>query len=196
MTQPKLIIFAGANGSGKTTAAEKYLKEPNAVFSDFINTDKIAEGLSPYNPEVARVSAGKLFFERFHDYVEERKSFAIETTLSGSAHIKLIIQAKKAGYKVHMIYLYVENPLLNTARVELRVQQGGHNVPEKDIKRRYDRSLYNLMNAYWDICDSIEIYDTAYENRLIAHKTRIGVSYPRDDKHWKKIVVFRDERKD
>jgi len=191
---PTLIIFAGANGSGKTTAAERYLKEPNALFTDFINTDEIARGLSPFHPEAARVSAGKIFFERFEEFISQKKSFAFETTLAGATHARFIRQAKDAGYTVHMIYLYLDDPLLNVSRVKIRVKQGGHNVPEEDIKRLYKRSLYNLMNTYWDLCDTIQIYNAGYENKLIAHKVEWGgVSYSTEDSDWKNIKSYRDE---
>lgn len=171
MSQPKLIIFAGANGSGKTTAAEQYLKQPDAPFTDFINTDEIARGLSPFEPEAARISAGKIFFERFDEFIERRKSFSFETTLSGSVHAKYIQKAKDAGYAVHLVYLYLDDPLLSMARVKIRVQQGGHGVPQEDVKRRFKRSLYNLMNTYWHLCDTVEIVDAnraKYE--LFAYK--------------------------
>lgn len=194
MSVPTLIIFAGPNGSGKTTAAEKYLKEASALFSDFINTDEIARGLSPFNPESARVSAGKIFFERFDDFIGQRKSFAFETTLSGSSHAKRIKAAKDAGYKIHMVYFYIDDPLLSIARIKIRVEQGGHDVPDEDVKRRYNRSLYHLMNTYWDLCDTIEVYDAAYENSLIAYKSEIGVSFSPASQYWNKISQYKDER--
>lgn len=197
MSTPTLIIFAGANGSGKTTAAQKYLKEPGALFTDFINTDKIAEGLSPFQPEAARVSAGKIFFERFDEFVEQRKSFAFETTLAGKTHAKYIQKAKDAGYSVCMVYLYVDDPLLNMARVKIRVKHGEHNVPDEDIKRRYKRSLYNLVNTYWYLCDTVEIVDTnTDEYELFAYKSKDGSTKYRDYKgYWKKIRDYLDERK-
>lgn len=199
MSSPSLIIFAGANGSGKTTAAEKYLKEPGALFTDFINTDKIAEGLSPYNPESARVSAGKIFFKRFDEFVEQRKSFAFETTLSGTSHAKYIRHAKDSGYKVSLVYLYLDNPLLNMARIKMRVKEGGHNVPEEDVKRRYKRSLYNLMNTYWHLCDTVEIVDAnANHYELFVYKDTkddSAIFNPAYKDYWLKIRSYY-ERKD
>lgn len=190
MISPTLIIFVGANGSGKTTAAERYLKEPKALFTDFINTDEIARGLSPFEPEAARVSAGKIFFERFDEFVRQKKSFAFETTLAGTIHAKYIRKAKDAGYRVYMVYLYLDDPLLNVARVNIRVKQGGHNVPEEDIKRRYKRSLYNLMNTYWHLCDTVEIVDaSAAKYELFAYKDHDGgaVYNPIYKEYWLKI---------
>ncbi len=195
MPNPTLIIFAGANGSGKTTAAQEYLNAPEAIITDFINTDKIAAELNPNDVDSVRISAGKIFFERFDEMIALRKSFAIETTLSGISHVKKIKQAIQAGYTVHMIYIYVDDPLLNKARVKIRVKQGGHNVPENVIEKRYFRSLYHLMNTYWNLCYTIEIYDTAYANKLIALKSPIGLFCMQEDL-WKKIKAYRDERED
>lgn len=198
MSTPTVIIFAGANGSGKTTAAERFLKEPKASFTDFINTDEIARGLSPFEPEAARISAGKIFFERFDDFIRQKKSFSFETTLSGTSHVKYIQKAKDAGYQVWLVYLYLDDPLLNVARVKIRVQQGGHSVPDEDIKRRYKRSLYNLMNTYWHLCDTVEIVDAnAARYELFVYKDRDGSAiYNANYKdYWLKIRSYY-ERKD
>lgn len=70
-----LIIFAGANGSGKTTAAEYLLKRIG--LKEFVNADEIARGLSPFDPSSQAVSAGKLVLKRINDLITHNKSFAI-----------------------------------------------------------------------------------------------------------------------
>ncbi|PZQ47871.1 MAG: zeta toxin [Micavibrio aeruginosavorus] len=191
MPDPTLIIFAGANGSGKTTAAEEYLKQPDAPFTHFINTDEIARGLSPFDLDAASIPAARIFYQRFSEFIAEGKSFAIETTLSGVTHANLLKTAKQAGYFISMVYFYLPDPLLNVARVKLRVAQGGHDVAEENIKRRYKRSLYNLMNKYWDLCDIIQVYDK--DNMRIAHKTSIGLSFNPENEDWKKIKEYASE---
>lgn len=53
----KILILAGPNGAGKTTFAREFLPK-EAACPRFINVDLIAEGLSPFNPEVAAISSG------------------------------------------------------------------------------------------------------------------------------------------
>ena len=180
--------------SGKTTAAERYLTWPNSEVIAFVNTDEIARGLSPFAPEKARVAAGKIFFERFAEFLDRKESFAIETTLSGVTLIQHLLSAKHAGYRIKMIYLFSGKPSINIMRVKQRVLQGGHDVPAEDIRRRHERSLGNLVNVYWDICDIIEVYDTDYFNALCVTKDGDSVTYSQDDPCWQTLQRYKNEK--
>jgi predicted ABC-type ATPase len=156
---PTLLIFAGANGSGKTTAAEYLLPEKGVL--EFVNADEIARGLSPLNPAGQRVKAGKLVIARIKELVSRGEDFAVETTLSGHGLAALLKSARRKGYRVHLYYLYTSDVRLNLKRIKYRVAQGGHDVPAKDVRRRYGRSLYNLFHIYMDLCDMINVYDSS-----------------------------------
>ncbi len=89
-TPPKLIIFAGANGSGKTTAARYLLTLPHFSVREFVNADEIARGLSPFNPEGQALKSGRLMLERITELMEKGHSFAFETTLASRTFSKII----------------------------------------------------------------------------------------------------------
>lgn len=93
-----LYIIAGPNGAGKTTAAYSLLPY---VFNtiEFVNADEIARGLSPFNFEGVTFQAGRIMIERLNQLLEEKKSFAFETTLSGFAYLNFIKKAKLEGYE-------------------------------------------------------------------------------------------------
>lgn len=150
---PKLIIFAGANGSGKTTVAKLFL--PKIRVNEFINADEIARGLSPLNPAGQAVAAGRLVLKRLNDLLKSGKSFAFETTLAGHGYVKYIQRARDLGCAVEMHYIFCADINVNIQRVKQRVKQGGHDVPVVDIRRRYWRSLQNWLEPYKDICDII-----------------------------------------
>lgn len=156
-TSPKLIIFAGANGSGKTTAADYLL--PRLRIKEFVNADEIARGLSPFNPAGQALTAGRLVLARTDDLIAKGGSFAIETTLSGSHLKKIIIKARAAGYHIEMHYIFCSDIAINLKRIKNRVKQGGHHVPAADVRRRYWRSLRNFSEVYSDLCDKIYVYD-------------------------------------
>lgn len=156
-SKPKLIIFAGANGSGKTTAAKFLL--PKLKVKEFVNADEIAQGLSPLNPSEQGVAAGKLVLQRIDQFIGARKSFAIETTLSGKTLVSLIRKASEFGYVIEMHYIFCSDVRINLARIKQRVKQGGHHVPADDVRRRYWRSLRNLA-PYTKVCNTIIVYDT------------------------------------
>lgn len=136
-TGKKIVIIAGPNGSGKTTFAEQFLLG-EAGCPDFINADLIARGLSPFAPERAAIQAGKIMLEQMALKVHGGESFAIETTLSGGNYARHILRWKSAGYHVKLIFLSLPSADLAVARVKMRVAQGGHDVPEDVVRRRFD----------------------------------------------------------
>lgn len=159
MTQkPTLIIFAGANGSGKTTAARHLL--PREHILEFVNADEIARGLSPLNPSGQAVRAGRLVLERMENLIESKESFAVETTLSGQGLARYLKLAKAAGYTIKMNFLYTDDIRINIKRIRERVKQGGHGVPPVDVRRRYGRGLHNFYKTYLHLCDEVGVYNT------------------------------------
>ena len=166
MSENKLYIIAGANGSGKSTIAKELLKNEDLAF---LNADDIAKGLSPDNIEKVKITAGKKLFEELNELFLVRKSFAIETTLSGAVHIKTIRRAKEAGYKVYLLYVYLDNVEMCIERIKARVKQGGHFIPDDDVRRRYIRSLNNFRNVYKDLADGWFLYYNGMETAAVAN---------------------------
>lgn len=144
---PICTIIAGPNGAGKTTFALNYLPKV-AETRNFINADLIAAGLSPLSPGRELIAASRLFLRELKHYVEAGESFAFETTLSGRSYLKMVDNLKAAGWRVELIYLALLNVELSIERVAERVAHGGHDVSLADLKRRFPRSLNNLLNHY------------------------------------------------
>lgn len=155
-----LYIIAGANGSGKTTFAKKFAKANNL---HFINADEIAKELDSENITKYKVKAGKIFFKELVTYLALDKSFVIETTLSGKYLVKYIQKAKDLGFTVSLIYLFLENPTTNISRVKNRVLNGGHNVPQDDIIRRFYRSKDMFYSVYKDLVNEWSIHYNSNE---------------------------------
>jgi len=132
----KIIIIAGPNGAGKTTFARIFLPE-EAQCPRFINADLIAAGLSPFAPEAEAFKAGRLMLSEMAHCVAQGQSFAFETTLSGLAYLRHISQWRNLGYHVSLFFLGLPSVELAIARVAERVRQGGHNIPEPVIRRRF-----------------------------------------------------------
>jgi predicted ABC-type ATPase len=149
---PTLYVLAGPNGAGKTTFAHSYLL-PEVGCEIFLNADYLAKGLSPLNPDLAAYRAGKMLLQEFDRLVGERATFALETTLSGTTLTERLQAAKEQGYRLVLYYLWLPSVELSKERVKLRVAKGGHNIPEEDIERRFDRSLKNLRMLYLPLAD-------------------------------------------
>jgi len=141
----KIIIIAGPNGAGKTTFAKSFLPKEAHTFR-FINADLIAAGLAPFNPESISFKAARLMLEELDEYTKAGESFSFETTLSGNHYLQRIQAWKDLGYIVKLWFIKLSSPELAISRVAERVAQGGHNIPEEVIRRRYSAGLQNLSN--------------------------------------------------
>ena len=149
---PNLYIIAGCNGAGKTTASYTVLPEILHC-KEFVNADNIAAGISPFNPEGVAIEAGRIMLKRVDELLKEKADFAFETTLATRSYVSLIKKAQLVGYKVTLLYFWLDTPETAYIRVAKRVSEGGHNIPLDIIERRYYRGLYTLVNLYIPICD-------------------------------------------
>ena len=143
----RIFIIAGPNGAGKTTFARSFLPA-EAQCQTFINADLIAAGLSPFAPEVAAIKAGKIMIKEIMAHSECGVSFAFETTLAGIGYRKHIRRWRFQGYHISLFFLALPNIEIAITRVAERVKQGGHNIPEQVIRRRFVSSLRNFEEIY------------------------------------------------
>lgn len=162
-----LYIIAGANGSGKSTLASELLPEEKL---EFLNADEIAKEICPENIESVRITAGRRVLEKLDDLFANKKSFAIETTLAGNNHIKTIKRAKELKYNVALIYSFVENPEICINRIKVRVLNGGHDIPDEDVIRRFYRSKNNFWNKYKDIVDEWNLFYNGISDYVLVAK--------------------------
>lgn len=160
MTDKRIIIIAGPNGAGKTTFARSFLPA-EAHLPRFINADLIAAGLSPFAPDAAAVRAGRLMLTEIGDCVDRGESFAFETTLAGRGYRRHILRWRAMGYRVSLYFLSLPDPEAAIARVAERVRQGGHDIPEPVIRRRFAAGLQNLEAIYKPAVDRWAVFDNA-----------------------------------
>ena len=169
MAEKNLYIISGCNGAGKTTASYSVL--PTLLdCKQFVNADEIAKGLSPFCPESVAIQAGKLMLLRIEELLTADETFSIETTLATRSYSELVKRAQEKGYKVTLLYFWLNSPELVVERVARRVREGGHNIPKDVIYRRYEKGLKNLFNIFIPIVDSWMIVDNGVEPREIIAK--------------------------
>jgi predicted ABC-type ATPase len=165
-TGKKIIIIAGPNGAGKTTFAREFLpNEANCPI--FINADLIAAGLAPFAPETAAIKAARLMLHEIADNVKAGNSFAFETTLSGKVYAKHIMDWKKRGYHIALVFLSLPSAEFAIARVAARVAAGGHNIPETTIRRRFETGINNFHSLYKALADSWALYDNSHPQPIL-----------------------------
>jgi len=185
---PHLIIIAGCNGSGKTTAAPALLQNSLHV-NDFVNADAIAYGLCAFQPEKASIQAGRIMLETIQNLAKEKANFAFETTLASRTFSTWIPKLKQDGYEFHLIFLWLQNVELAIRRVEERVKTGGHSIPEETIRRRYKSGLKNFFKLYRPLTDSWQFYDNSNADKvsLIASEIHGDKLVIENKSTWEKL---------
>jgi predicted ABC-type ATPase len=159
MSESKVYtIFAGVNGSGKST----FYKLLNHNFGVRVNVDEIVRNNfnSDWRSQETQIKAGRVAVKLIRDCLSGDKSFNQETTLTGNSVITNIKKAKDNGFTVSLYYVGLENVELSIERVAIRERSGGHSIPEKDLRRRYPVSFENLKIAL-HLCDMIQVFDNS-----------------------------------
>ncbi len=156
-------MLAGTNGAGKSTVAGAMFRRSGA---DYFNPDEATARILAANPGIAAADAnsaawhqGKRLLERA---IAERLDFAFETTLGGHTISARLHEALRAGIEVRMWFVGLRSPELHMARVRSRVARGGHDIPEKKIRERYDRGRINLIELMPRLTE-LRLYDNSFE---------------------------------
>ncbi len=178
-------LIGGANGSGKTTLGRELISENPDL--EFLNADEIASAEG-----VNSLRAGSILFKRLENVFSESKSFVLETTLSGKFHNKVIKRAHDMNYKVVFAYVMLSSVEQNLARVRQRVAMGGHDVPEKIIRRRYQKSILNFEDVYKQSDNWTLYYNGDKTPELIACGVRDKINIV-NGTHYKIYMDARDK---
>ena len=176
---PSLVVIAGPNGSGKSTLYRRICQKiPSFCELPFVNPDEIAKELfasylsedsSAYRARM--ITAGKKALKTRNDLLSRQKDFGFETTLSGHSEIRFIQKAYSLGYRITLIYVGLNNPMLSIARVKSRMLDGGHFVAPEDIIRRWSRSENNLIELR-SFAHRIYLIDNSYDCHHVVAKVR------------------------
>jgi predicted ABC-type ATPase len=155
-----LYLIAGANGCGKTTFANELLRKEKVFF---LNADEIKA-----RKKLSSVQAGKEYFRELARVVNSGKSVALETTLSGKNHRRILKNFLSAGYEARLFYVFLDSAESCINRVALRVAKGGHDVPRDDIIRRYGRSLNEFSEVLKKMNSWVLVYNGTARYEVVA----------------------------
>ncbi|OQA27222.1 MAG: Zeta toxin [Firmicutes bacterium ADurb.Bin354] len=169
---PEVIVFAGPNGSGKTT-----ITGMAKTVGEYINADDIKRTTLCTDIEAAQKAE-----ELREKMISEKRDFTFETVLSTDRNLLLLKKAKEQGYFVRCIYVLTANADINVARVSARQAIGGHGVPEDKIRSRYSKALA-LIPQLVEVCDILHVYDNTKEPFRIFKK-RKDVYFHWVNKYW------------
>ena len=184
---PDVVVIAGPNGAGKSTLAPYLLRDGLGIV-EYVNADTIAQGLSAFAPETAAMEAGRVMLRRLNELAKDRRDFAFETTLATRFYSKWLRSLQASGYNIHLVFLWLASPELAIERVAARVRDGGHNIPEETIRRRYERGLNNFFELYKPLVDSWDVLDVSDESpKEVALGDKIGGKQIINESIWKLI---------
>jgi predicted ABC-type ATPase len=162
---PIFWMIAGPNGSGKSSLYSadhvKAFDESVWIINPDLLTERIrtVEGLSLHEANVQAVMRVEAWLEAS---INAHQTVGVETVLSTDKYRRLVLAAKSKQFEFRLIYVMLESPDLNFARVRLRALKGGHDVPEGKIRERWAKSLQQLP-WFLDQADSAAIYDNSGE---------------------------------
>ena len=160
---PSIFVLAGVNGAGKSSIGGAMLRQagiefynPDAAARSFLSSSL---GMSQREANAAAWQQGRRLLERA---IDEGKDFAFETTLGGNTIASLRKKAITRGIEVRIWYVGLEGPELHIARVRSRVELGGHDIPEANIRERYARSRTNLIELQPNLTE-LKVFDNTAE---------------------------------
>lgn len=158
-----IVVLAGTNGGGKSSIGGEMLRQSGA---EFFNPDSVARQLLEVDPSItvaqANGRAWTLGRELLERAIEQRRTWAFETTLGGRTITQLLVKAANVGIPVRVWYVGLASPELHLSRVRARVERGGHDIPEPKIRERYDGSRANLIRLLPHLAE-LRVYDNSVE---------------------------------
>lgn len=202
-TRPsRIYVIAGVNGAGKSSIGGAAFR---SFGGEYYNPDEAARQLIAADPGLDPTEANGAAWQQgvglLRQAIAERLDFAFETTLGGNTIPRLLAEAAAQGIGIYVWYAGLSSPDLHLKRVRSRVRQGGHNVPEDAVRRRYERSRLNLI-ALLPLLAALRMYDNSADSDpaegaaptpvLVLHTERGKILNPADlplAPDWAKPIV-------
>ncbi|NBD20968.1 AAA family ATPase [Aquabacterium fontiphilum] len=187
---PRLFVLAGTNGAGKSSIGGAMIRARGA---QYFNPDEAAARIRAAQPHLSATQANSAAWHEgkrlLQHAIAQRLDYNFETTLGGQSFARLLKQAAEAGFELRIWYVGLASPEHHLARVKARVRKGGHDIPEADIRRRFDQSRLQLISLL-PLLTELRVYDNSDEAdphqgqaprpRLVLHWQAGQVRLPAD----------------
>lgn len=203
---PRIFVLAGTNGAGKSSIGGATIRAHGA---QYFNPDEAAARIRAEQPHLSATQANSAAWHEgkrlLQHAIAQRLDHNFETTLGGQSFARLLKQAAESGFEVRIWYVGLASPEQHLARVKARVRKGGHDIPEADIRRRFDHSRLQLIQLLPQLAE-LRVYDNSHEAdphlgqppkpRLVLHwqagavRVPAGANALAQTPEWAKPVVM------
>jgi predicted ABC-type ATPase len=180
---PRLFVLAGTNGAGKSSVGGATIRARGA---QYFNPDEAAAAIRLAQPHLSATQANSAAWHEgkrlLQHAIAKGLDYNFETTLGGKSFAKLLEEAARQGFEVRVWYVGLASPEHHLARVKARVRKGGHDIPEADIRRRFDQSRLQLIQLL-PVLTELRVYDNTAEadpHKGIAPKPQLLLHWQRD----------------
>jgi len=161
VSRPVLFVLAGVNGAGKSSIGGHVLAQAGLTW---FNPDRFARewmNITGCRQADANAVAWAEGLRRLDEAVTQDRNHALETTLGGQT-IAARLEAAAGTHDVMVWYCGLASPELHISRVKARVAAGGHDIPESNIRVRWNTSLVNLIRLLPHLAH-LRVYDNSAE---------------------------------
>ncbi|MEY4766269.1 MAG: hypothetical protein RI907_2942 [Pseudomonadota bacterium] len=179
---PQIFVLAGTNGAGKSSVGGATIR---ARGGQYFNPDEAAARIRQAQPHLSATQANSAAWHEgkrlLQHAIAKGLNYNFETTLGGKTFARLLAQADQAGFEVRIWYVGLDSPERHLARIKARVRHGGHDIPEPDVRRRFDQSRLQLIDLLPYLTE-LRVYDNSADAspqagqaprpRLVLHWTR------------------------
>lgn len=180
---PRLFVLAGTNGAGKSSVGGATIRARGA---QYFNPDEAAASIRRAQPHLSATQANSAAWHEGKRLLQHAIALGLdynfETTLGGKSFAKLLEEAASKGFEVRVWYVGLASAEHHLARVKARVRKGGHDIPEADIRRRFDQSRLQLIQLL-PVLTELRVYDNTAEadpHKGIAPKPQLLLHWQRD----------------
>lgn len=183
---PRLFVLAGTNGAGKSSIGGATIRSRGG---EYFNPDEAAARIRQAQPHLSATQANSAAWHEgkrlLQHAISKGLDYNFETTLGGKSFATLLKEAAAKGFEVRIWYVGLASPEHHLARVKARVKKGGHDIPEADIRRRFDQSRLQLIELLPHLAE-LRVYDNSDE----ADPHQGKAPKPRLVLHWSNALVL------
>jgi predicted ABC-type ATPase len=161
MSRPSLLVIAGCNGSGKSTFAIPLAGKKYDPFDYDVCKANHYHDIPEFShrEEMADNRAWAEFENKIELALKSKSNFCYETNFNHTPmHWPNLFQSH--GYDLRMVFLALNSIEEAKKRVQIRVQNGGHYVSEREIEDRYRAGFLNLQGNLGQF-KSVDVFDSS-----------------------------------